>query len=185
MLVSSISRQGKLKSQAARNSSFRPGRPNTSRRRSTVLRASPRGVNNSQDGKTPPERSPAFNPRVCRALRFARLTFPAVSQAFTACRPAARRSSFSSATTSASPTLHLVRGEISTPKLDRLASGGLRFTQFLERSVLLSDAGRPPDRRLSAPGRHGLDAAGSRLSLPGTRPKPLTRRVCECSHDYL
>ena len=45
-------------------------------------------------------------------------------------------------------------GEIRTPNLDRLAAGGLRFTQFYNTARCCPDAGGTADRTLSASGRH-------------------------------
>ena len=50
-------------------------------------------------------------------------------------------------------------GEIATPNLDKLAAGGLRFTQFYNTGPLLAVAGGDP-HRLLRPGRAARHGAG-------------------------
>ena len=45
--------------------------------------------------------------------------------------------------------------EIPTPNIDKLAAGGVRFTQFYN-TARCSPRARPPHRPLPAPGRYGL-----------------------------
>ena len=98
-------------------------------------------------------------------------------------RPAAPISWSSSPTTSASPTSGCYGGEIQTPNLDRLAAGGLRFTQFYNtarcwpsRAALLTGYYAQQVRRDTVPGvPSGGRGQASQMGEAAARDAPSAR----------